>query len=294
MEYTIEKYNSTSKTLYIIGNGFDLAHRIKSSYADFKGWCIKNSVGLQLDFLLNPNANWSDIEESLGKDKNENHIYENIDPYDGDYRNLNPFEVSNVIEDSVEFLFEETMKFLKPAFRDWVNSIDINKFKKSIYDLEPDSFYLTFNYTETLEEFYNIPSEQICHIHGSRLEKKDKYVFGHNSNRDVVVRNEGNMMDWEIKSKKEIIKFMNNFEKPYNKCKIKLENFIKNKNIEKIIVYGHSLGEVDWPYFEKIVELLGCKIPWEVDCFDDADVERMHKLENHLGLLNIKKEEYDD
>lgn len=289
MEYTIEKDNSTSKTLYIIGNGFDLAHKIKSSYYDFKEWCIKNTVGLQLDFLLNPNADWSDIEESLGKDKNENHIYENIDPYDGDYRDQNPFKVSNVIEDSVEFLFEETMKFLKPAFRDWVNSIDINNVEyKNKYDLEPDSFYLTFNYTETLEEFYNIPSEQICHIHGSRLEKKDKYVFGHNNNRNVIVCNKGNMMDWEIKAKKEIIEFMNNFEKPYNKCKIKLENFIKNKNIEKIIVYGHSLGEVDWPYFEKIIEIIGDDIPWEVNCYDPKDKVRMQQFKQNFGLKNIK------
>ena len=281
--------NTIGKTLYIIGNGFDIAHGIKSKYSDFKNWCEKRNINTQIDFLLNLNADWSNIEEALGKDGTEDPIYENLDPYDGVYKGENPFNVSAKIKDSVKFLFKETMNFLKPALKKWVDSIEIDNIKhKHIYTLEPDAYYLTFNYTETLEKFYNIPSKQICHIHGSRLVKDDEYVFGHDNKREISIRNEDRLYDWEVNAKKAIIEYMNGFEKPYESRKNILVDFINGKKIDKIIVYGHSLGRVDWQYFEKIVELLGCKIPWEVDCFDDADVKRMHILENHLGLLNIK------
>ena len=36
------------RTLYIIGNGFDLMHQMKSSYTDFHQWLIDNS---RIDYI---------------------------------------------------------------------------------------------------------------------------------------------------------------------------------------------------------------------------------------------------
>lgn len=36
------------RTLYIIGNGFDLMHQMKSSYKDFHQWLIDNS---RIDYI---------------------------------------------------------------------------------------------------------------------------------------------------------------------------------------------------------------------------------------------------
>lgn len=36
------------RTLYIIGNGFDLMHQMKSSYNDFHQWLIDNS---RIDYI---------------------------------------------------------------------------------------------------------------------------------------------------------------------------------------------------------------------------------------------------
>ena len=62
------------KTLYIIGNGFDLAHGMATRYSDFKQWLIENGridvihelesafpVQKDNEFLL-----WSDFEKALG------------------------------------------------------------------------------------------------------------------------------------------------------------------------------------------------------------------------------------
>ena len=281
--------NTIGKTLYIIGNGFDLAHGIRSSYADFKEWCNQRKIACQIDYLLSLNGDWSNIEEALGS-YHEDDIYRKIDPYEGVYKNENPFEVVAKIDDSVKFLFKDTIKFLKPAFSDWVKNIDIKScYKKEKYPLSPDSFYLTFNYTETLEEKYKIPSNQICHIHGCRLENDDEFVFGHNNKRDVFVRDEEMKFDWEVDAKKAIIELMNRFEKSYNQCCCTLKDFITGKHIENIVVYGHSLGKVDWPYFERIIEITGDKVQWEVDCYNDSDRKSMQVFRSQFRLSNIKE-----
>lgn len=52
----IEQQNK--KTLVVIGNGFDLANGIESSYGNFKEWLQKNSkhrlIGLMDTFLVLP------------------------------------------------------------------------------------------------------------------------------------------------------------------------------------------------------------------------------------------------
>lgn len=61
--------------LYIIGNGFDLIHGMKTSYSDFKDWLL--SVGyieileeLQSIYKIQENDEfllWSDFEKALGE-----------------------------------------------------------------------------------------------------------------------------------------------------------------------------------------------------------------------------------
>lgn len=56
-------------TLFVIGNGFDLASGIKSSYYDFKQWLILNKrdqlINLMDIFFSNQREIWGDIEKRL-------------------------------------------------------------------------------------------------------------------------------------------------------------------------------------------------------------------------------------
>lgn len=58
-------------TLIILGNGFDLAHDIKSSYWDFREWLYKNGntklVNMMDVFFSNERDVWSGIEQALGE-----------------------------------------------------------------------------------------------------------------------------------------------------------------------------------------------------------------------------------
>ena len=57
------------KNLYVIGNGFDLHHGMKTSYTDFRDWLIahESSVLDTIDELFGDcdNAWWRDLENNL-------------------------------------------------------------------------------------------------------------------------------------------------------------------------------------------------------------------------------------
>ena len=59
------------------------------------------------------------------------------------------------------------------GFAKWAKSIEISHHK--VISLNPNSIFLTFNYTDTLEELYAIPENQILHIHGLTSIEKPYY-----------------------------------------------------------------------------------------------------------------------
>lgn len=67
--------------LYIIGNGFDLAHSMKTSYEDFHQWMLNNgefSAVNRLESLypniINNEGRWCDVESALGSISLQNAI----------------------------------------------------------------------------------------------------------------------------------------------------------------------------------------------------------------------------
>ena len=73
MDHQLELFQDTlsdNRILYIIGNGFDLAHGIKSSYWNFREWLVLNKynlVGMMDIFFSNQRDVWSSIEQALGE-----------------------------------------------------------------------------------------------------------------------------------------------------------------------------------------------------------------------------------
>ena len=61
------------------------------------------------------------------------------------------------------------------TFISWVKSIEVAHCK-AFHSLETGAFFLTFNYTDTLEEVYGIPSERVLHIHGRATSSSATYV----------------------------------------------------------------------------------------------------------------------
>lgn len=279
-----------NNTLFIIGNGFDLAHGIKSSYWNFREWLGNNRsnlIGMMDIFFSNQRDVWSSIEQALGE-YNEESILDYCRP-DEEFDYDHSLSSSARVEDSPMAIFRPVLEEFRQAFRDWVNSIEISGIEK-VYKLNTDSRYLSFNYTDTLETEYGISQNQVTHIHGSRL-NDDEYIIGHNNNRDPSSVWDDDGLTFEQQAYENIIVWMNEFTKQYNRNIANHYSFFDSLyNIKQIIVIGHSMSKVDWPYFREIIKNIGKEIPWIVYChsIDDRNNTNLFKSVFELSSVTIK------
>lgn len=273
--------------LYIIGNGFDLAHGIKSGYSDFREWLVHNKnnlVGMMDIFFSNQRDIWSDIEQALGE-YNEESILEYCKP-DKDFDYDHSLSASARIEDSPMDVFQPVLEEFREAFRDWVNSIETSDIEKA-YKLNSDSRYLSFNYTDTLETEYGIKQNKITHIHGNRL-NNDEYIVGHNNYRDPSGVWDKDGLIFEQRAYENIITWMNEFAKRYSRNVENNSSFFDSLyDVKHIVVIGHSMSEVDWPYFEEIIKKTGKDVPWTIYCHNIDDRKKANLFKSSFRLSSV-------
>lgn len=184
------------KHLYIIGNGFDIHHCRKTSYSEFYRWALENHEDVIEEIeekIGDLDAKWwSNFENNLA----------NIDAYTVS-QTIASENDPDLLDDHVdrhwddakvytEQLFEEVYDEIKTIFEEWIQQgIAPTKSECLISLNRKDSFFLTFNYTDTLEESYHVSPSQILHIHGSIYDKK--FIIGHGkSEKEITNENKYN------------------------------------------------------------------------------------------------------
>jgi hypothetical protein len=209
-------YRSDAKTLYIIGNGFDLYHGAESSYWYFREYLLRCAPEVVMSFdlyfgpknlwrsfrrtddfieclLFNKNTYpeviwtgqylWSDFEKYLSE-LNREKVLTILDFYLPKYNTDDDrFSYSDYflpIERLREQIYIATFE-MKFRFHKWINTLNYKRgFRRKMLSFDENSLFLNFNYTLFLESEYKIPNEQICYIHGSRKDKYGSLVLGHN------------------------------------------------------------------------------------------------------------------
>lgn len=303
------------KKIYLIGNGFDLHHRLKTKYSDFK--IFLTSKNPELVNMIDKMAEKAYCEYDCN-----DYDYENIKLwscfeeilcwiYLGININVDDLEkiwdyVCNNFENNMEkasyysdpqYNAEEKIKDIeellimsvKDYFNEWIDGIqEVIKNTSSSKSLEPyllnDFLYLNFNYTNTLEKIYKINPENILHIHGK---KGEKYILGHNSNNfDIPALDTNPDIDWPYSEAKEYINYqMLNFFHFYYKNSQKLINdnsiFFNNfKKVDEIIIMGLSFGTEDAIYFKEINEKLPNDCQITIYYLDEKNLKEMQFKSN--------------
>lgn len=296
--------------LFIIGNGFDLAHGIKSKYWDF-GEYLQNYYpgfyGKLMAAINNDQGIWSDFEgelpscglemEALGYQMAQN-ILDEID-----YGSMGDNGMGIWIKEQLDFI-----KQLPEVLRAWIESVDINKPQVYRPDLfQADDLYLSFNYTNTLEEVYKIPRENILHIHGDAANPMDVLIMGH-GDEDEMDRVKQNYHDaksqhYQYESAESnaailevVLQFLENTYKDTEKIIYKKRDFFNSLcDVDNVIVIGSSLSSVDYPYFKHIKKI--GEFNWTIIYYDSSNVEVAHnekaKAENFLKSLGIPESKYN-
>lgn len=261
--------------LYILGNGFDLWHGLPTGYGDFYEYArdVLDEVASYFHLDLGNEASpWHDFENCLGT-YNWRYLYDEHNNTDVRSEGFKPSHVYSFQDELVERA-DELVDSVQAQFQEWVEGIDVSAAPKRIA-LDPTSRFITFNYTLTLKQAYGIEDKQILHIHGRA--GKDELAFGHGVHIEVVPEfdvesgesNRTMFSDAEASAKYPLHAFKKQVETIISKNR---SYFTSLKDVTEIVVIGHSLNDVDLPYFREIANCApACR--WVVYCFRESDWE---------------------
>ena len=159
-------------------------------------------------------------------------------------------------------------------------------------DIEADARFFNFNYTDTLERIYNVESENILYVHGRRDVDDDGPVLGHQGrdgsmsdgldfeNADPRVLESNSLIDDYYESTKKHVSEIIEKNKGY---------FQSLERVSKVVVLGHSLGEVDLPYFMETAKRVSGHALWSVSYYSTGDLEAIDCFEPKVCCSNNSK-----
>lgn len=301
--------------LFIIGNGFDLSHGLKSSYDDFREYLIKDTK-IEQGYLVLPeakqmpdgeilynetdvlsllfyliseaesdNEKWSNIEESLGVLSFDNAFDYNDEVFDRD-GDVDLWKTAYNNEDTASNLVIPTLT-IQQLFSKWIDTITLEDVESKVDFLKllgENNIFLNFNYTDTLEEIYEISRQKICYIHGRRDEE---IYFGHGSIEDKI----DFYMSNYIGSENYLVEIHEQLcKKTEDALNSNIEFFegLTDIRIKEIYSYGFSFNEIDKIYLKEICFRLNTsEVKWY---FNDYDKENHNEYINMLRKCGFKGE----
>lgn len=184
-------------TLFIIGNGFDIMHGVKSSYYNFRDSIGKNNIlRTTLENYIRQDDVWGNFEDGLAYLDREMMLgtlddwldnFNVLDEDDDDFSAADYFAAQESATAQIYILTQE----LPRRFRKWISTLRPFSLSKPLDDIiKIEARYINFNYTEFLETIYGVPQENILYIHGDRRDKKNKLVLGHGHGIDEVCKSQ--------------------------------------------------------------------------------------------------------
>ncbi len=286
--------------LYIIGNGFDIRHGLPTGYKHFKSYVAKHDQELYdaIEEYLPAGDEWNELESALGAIDYEL-ILQNSEMFLASY---NTDDWSDAYHHDYQYEVDKITRMLsarlKEQFADWVKGINITDACNSEQYIPPisrESLYFSFNYTNTLQQIYAVPDAQIMHIHGNCI-YDDDLILGHSFRVEKSLNPYiGPDQDTRIAEAYDSIDeyFGNTFKPSENIIKEESVFFSSLKNVDEVIVLGHSLAEVDGEYFAEINKSIQENARWIVALYRGE--EKSGSLEDYnVRDSNISYVQYED
>ena len=282
-------------TLHIVGNGFDLAHGIASSYADFKDYAWKHGDQYLMGLLETcyPDVNpwngelylWSDLERALGNLDFQAAFEASTD--DIQLEDGHEGRYIAQMEDAPEFLLGMMFDAFHRVFEDWANDIDNNVDPiPNLSHFGGGDNYLSFNYTDTLEKVYGVPRNRINYIHGRR-NSNDEIIVGHHAVVNANDHLSDDPMVYEYQG-------YDNITNEVNKQRKLTSDIIANNSeywqslgqVDKVMVYGHSLTDVDMAYFHEVAKHVKGVCEWHFSIYYYDPISRKKAVEHIVSVIN--------
>ena len=262
--------------LYILGNGFDIAHEFKTSYKDFRNYLINKNRD-DILYLFPDEDLWSNFEYNVCAIDHE--VFKGLVK---EYKEIS----EGICEEIFDDISREMATFLS----------EIDYLSNHVYEIEKDSLFFVFNYTHTLEMIYDVDPSRIYQPHGSiaeYLHLNKKLILGHHKN-DYLTNKElesGKYFDYYYA-------FNLYTEKPVEKIIESKEmndflNIIEMNDIDEVIFYGFSYSIVDEDYIVKIKEKLNENTMFLLGYHSQNDKINAMNFVERLSINNYKIENND-
>jgi len=289
------------KTLYILGNGFDIYHGLKTRYADFHHYVsehcndVENTLENYFNFQVDDHYLWKNFEGDLCEFNYKSFFDDlnHLDVMDESFKLSQCFG----LEDDIIQQSEDLVKDIREAFSNWIESIsypDKDQLPFPLLQLKPGSLFINFNYTDTLEELYQIPKNNILYLHNNANDYSGDLIFGHAEQeekhpKDDELDADGNsnrtmFTDAEDAARTQFYAF----QKDTDAVLAEHEDFFARlRDIDQVIVLGHSLGKVDWPYFQKVAAMAHGAV-WMISYYPIDAKEQMLAVANKMLIPKSK------
>ncbi len=282
--------------LYIIGNGFDLYHGLDTTYKSFYNYFKKAdkelfnmTCGLLMDQFNENDRLWSNFEEELGEFN-----YMDFVMQEGKYDDKADIH-------KVEPHIKLWKAKLDTVFKSWIiSTVGALKLKRSLFG--EDDIFLNFNYTDSLQKIYGVNEKQILYIHNSIKDKELIYGHGQNYIYEELLQSyglvKGEIIEYydeaQLRDVWILYKIGSLLKKDVEEVISSHNSFVKRlKGIKNIIVIGHSLSDIDLPYFKWINQNVGKNVKWTVSYYNNKENPvrtqwNKMKLEKQIKKANIK------
>lgn len=302
------------KKLFVIGNGFDRAHGLPTSYDDFRKFlsktymngrsasecmpivpsvyqgpkgediCDIEEVAEFLVYIISiaeSNGNyWSNLEESLGRLDYEE-AFDMLSPVFDEDGDIDLWKESYNNEDMASDIHFAISR-VKDLFAEWVKTIkvDFATIKPTLYKLiDAETEFLTFNYTDTLERIYGIDKRKVCHIHGKQGER---IFFGHGNDTDYTEE----YMRSNIGSENYLSELDRQLRKDTKLALQQHQDFFDriDGNLEVVYSMGFSFGDVDLIYIKEICKRVSDDTEWYLNDYDPSVIPQFKRCLRTCGF----------
>ena len=242
-------------TLYIIWNGFDLAHDLKTVYCHYRKFIKENlkqnyKWKIIFDYYPEDYEFWSDIEYNVCLINKERYLS---------------------LKRTFSFgLLDDLFKQIHNSFEKFILNRESDIFSINPYfEFDADSYFFSFNYTTVLEDVYKIDKKRITYVHNDisgpaldilyNIQNHAPCIIGHSPIENDYALHEDLLKDKEYA---DYVKFTTKDSKALLEQK-GIKQFLKdNKDIiDKVVFYGFSFSVTDKAYSKAIFDIFDNKKP---------------------------------
>ena len=197
--------------------------------------------------------------------------------FNGAYVNISSEHVSQLVQD-----FDWIGDF-QDAFSEWVEYINMVKTHRQLQIDSNNTMVLSFNYDDMIQKTYKIPDIKVLNIHRFGSPGEYIYVFGHNNEPIGPGIEDGDESDLGLIRRNQYM--------VYKDCTSRrgmIEEFLAEKPIEEIDVFGCSFNEIDYPYFATVKETINDDSPWTLYYYDEKAKNGAEEYKNRLHIDNCR------